>query len=499
MKKFAKILRTLCLLTVLGVAGLSLTACDEAEVSDPAHTIYFYNSMGKNFTDALNASIADFEAKFPGWTVKSVQPGGYDEIKSSIITDLQGGSQPDLAYCYPDHVAEYLVTGKVVNMSQYINSTAPLTVNVLNAETGAYEPKTYENEIVGYSAEEIADFIEEFWKEGYAAGYPDYQTYGYKADDLLTLPFQRSTEALYYNATAFIELGLYTEVDVEKEKEDGTTEIVKEKVAKVPTTWDELWEVCRLAKAKWPTVTPLGYDSESNWFINMCQQNGWGYTSADKDNHYLFRNAQTEAWLNQLADYYAKGYFTTKELYGTYTSNLFKLGTNGGTIMSIGSTGGASNQKLSKDKWGVAAIPGSLVDGKINASVISQGPSLVMFNTSADNATEKQAMTWEYVKMLLDPVNQTGFAGVSGYMTVRKSSYDVPKYAEDLSDKENISAVTCNLAVSIKDRCFTSPAFKGSSTARDQVGVALRYVVTGKKTAAAALFDAAKKCGAKLS
>ena len=499
MKKIAKILRTLCLLTVLGVAGLSLTACDEAEVSDPAHTIYFYNSMGKNFTEALEASIAEFEKKFPGWTVKSVQPGGYDEIKSSIITDLQGGSQPDLAYCYPDHVAEYLVTGKVVNMSKYIYSTETVTANVLNAETGVYEAKVYENEVVGYSAAEIADFIENFWNEGYASAYPDYESYGYKADDMLTLPFQRSTEALYYNYDAFIELGLYTEVEKEVTKDDGTTETVKEKVAKVPTTWDELWEVCELAKAKWPTVTPLGYDSESNWFINMCEQNGWGYTSGDKNNHYLFRNAETEAWLTQLAEYYKKGYFTTKELYGSYTSNLFKLGTKGGTIMSIGSTGGASNQASKNFTWGVAPIPGSEVNGVVNYSVISQGPSLVMFNTSADNATEKELMTWEYVKMLLDPVNQTDFAGVSGYMTVRKSSYDVPKYAQDLSDPENISAVTCNLAVSIKDRCFVSPAFKGSSTARDQVGVALRYVVTGKKTAGAALLDAAKKCGAKLS
>ena len=47
-----------------------------------------------------------------------------------------------------------------------------------------------------------------------------------------------------------------------------------------------------------------------------------------------------------------------------------------------------------------------------------------------------------------------------------------------------------------QDIYFTSPAFVGSSTARDQVGVALRYVVTGSKSAEAALTEAARKCGA---
>lgn len=476
MKKIAKILRTLCLLTVLGVAGLTLTACDEEEVIDPAHTIYFYNSMGSSFTAALNNSISEFEKKFPGWTVKSVQPGGYDEIKSSIITDLQGETQPDLAYCYPDHVAQYIVTGKVVKMNQFIYNNNKLSANVLlNAETGEWGTKEYDEKI-GYSQEELADFIQTFWVEGYATEFADYEKYGYADTDMLTLPFQRSTEVLYYNKDALTELG-----------------------KEVPTTWDELWEVCAAARAKWPTVTPLGYDSESNWFITMCEQNGWGYTSAEADNHYLFNNADTRAWLEELKGYYEAGYFTTQEIYDAYTSNLFLKGTDGGCIFVIGSSGGASHQGTNKFKWGVAAIPGSeQADGSVNYSAISQGPSLVMFETSADNATEKELMTWEYVKILLDPVNQTQFAGVSGYMTVRQSSYDDPDYADQLSKTDNIAAVTCKLAISLKDRYYTSPAFNGSSSAREQVGVALRYVITGQKSAAAALLDAARKCGAKV-
>lgn len=496
MKNIAKILRTLCLVMVLSVAGLTLTACDEEEQIDAAHTIFFYNTMGTNLQEPLKASIKEFEEKFPGWTVKAPQIGGYDEVRSSIISDLQGGTQPDLAYCYADHVAQYLVTGKVVNMNKYINNTNNLNVNVLvDAENGEWGSKEYG--VIGYTAEEVADFVPGYYAEGLATNYSNYEKYGYTAEDMLTLPFQKSTEVLYYNADALIELGHFKEVTIE-----GVAQPVK--VATPPTTWDELWEICEEAKEKgktdprWSKVTPLGYDSESNWFITMCEQNGWGYTSADSSNHYLFNNEKTAAWLDQLADYYNKGYFTTQEIYGSYSSNLFVKGIEeGGTIFSIGSSGGASYQATEKFEWGVAPLPGSkLEDNTINNAAISQGPSLVMFDTSAENAAEKQLMTWEYVKILLSPKYQYKFAGVSGYMPARLSTYDDPDYIKDLADEDNIAAVTCLVAKSMTDRYFTSPAFVGSSTARDQVGVALRYVITGSKTATAALTEAARKCGA---
>ena len=478
MKRIAKILRALCLSAVLGVASISLTACSEEQV-DAAHTIYFYNTMGTALQDALKASITEFETKFPGWKIQAPQIGGYDEVRSSIISDLQGGTQPDLAYCYADHVAQYLVTGKVVNMSSFINNTGKLKTTVLEGES--WVEKTYD-EVIGYSEAEIADFVKGYYEEGYAKNYANYSKYGYNEKDVITLPFQKSTEVLYYNAEALIELG-YKDAD-------GN--------AVAPKTWTELWEICRAAKAKWPTVTPLGYDSESNWFITMCEQNGWGYTSAEAGNHYLFNNPETQAWLTELAGYYNEGLFTTQEIYGSYSSNLFVKGVEeSGTIFSIGSSGGASYQATDAFEWGVAPIPGSvLADGSVNSAAISQGPSLVMFKTSANNDAEKQLMTWEFVKILLTPQNQVKFAGVSGYMPARLSCYDLPSYQEQLDDPSNIAAVTCLTAKTMTDRFFTSPAFVGSSTARDQVGVALRYVITGSKTAGSALSEAAKKCGA---
>ena len=473
MKKYFKAVRALVISAVLGLACLTLTSCQGVEVEDANHTIYFYNTMGTKLQEPLKAAIAEFEAKYPGWKINSSQIGGYDEVRSAIVSDLQAGTQPDLEYCYADHVAQYLVTGKVIDMSTLINNTNKLKVTVDDG-TGTFVSKTYD-EIVLYTAEEIAELVTGYYAEGLATNYANYATYGYKETSMLTVPFQKSTEILYYNAEALEELNV-----------------------EVPETWDELWSICRAAKAKWPSCTPLGYDSEANWFITMCQQNGWGYTSAG-DKHYLFNNPEATAWLTELNGYFNEKLFTTQEIYGSYSSNLFVLGVEeGGSIFSIGSSGGASYQATDKFEWGVAPIPGSkLADGTINNSAISQGPSLVMFNTTADNAEEKQLMTWKFVQILLDPVNQCSFAGTSGYMPARLSSYDVPAYQEVLADDTNIAAVTTRVAQTMTDRYFTSPAFVGSSTARTQVGTALVYASMGTKTAAAALNDAYKKCGGK--
>ena len=121
MKKFLRVLRALCLVTVLGVSSLALTSCDQ---EDNTHTITFYTSMGDKLLEVLDIAKKDFAEKFPGWEVKVVNPGnGYDGTRSAIVGDLQANSQPDLAYCYPDHVASYMQSGKVVDVKPLLEST----------------------------------------------------------------------------------------------------------------------------------------------------------------------------------------------------------------------------------------------------------------------------------------------------------------------------------------------------------------------------------------
>ncbi|MDE6442069.1 MAG: extracellular solute-binding protein [Clostridia bacterium] len=474
---------TLAAAMTVACTPVILAGCGGGEAIDYEHTIVFYSSQGDNLQKKTKVAIDNFQAKYPGWKVEHTPQGGYDEVKEKISTDLQGeggGLQPDLAYCYPDHVAQYLQTEQVIDMNKYIYST--------DVVTGVDESGAEKQYVVGYSENELKDFTPTFWKEGLAPNYSGYEKYHYADDAMLSLPFVKSTEALYYNADALAAC----------KYEDGTA-------LKPATTWDELWEQAPIIRKQFPSATVLGYDSEANWFINMCQQNDWGYTSVKEDKHYLFNenNADLKSWLGTLKTRYTDGWITTQAAYGSYTSTLFTNGPEkGGIVYCIGSTGGASYQQPKPNTFtaGVAPVPGSVQeDGTVVKSVISQGPSLVMFNAGhgVSNAEEKAKMTFLFIKELLDPTFQMSFSMESGYNPCRESVYDNKIYQDFLNKEDSVISAACKVARDSRENFFVSPAFIGSSTARTQVGNVVLYCMKGQRTADTALNIAYKNCGGK--
>ena len=386
-----------------------------------AVTIKFYNTMGTNLTPVLEAHIAEFNKLYPNITVESVNVGGYDDVRDQISTEITVGNQPNIAYCYPDHVALYNLAQAVTTLDSLID-----------------HPE------LGLTAEQKADFIEGYYNEGKQFG-----------DGLMyTLPLSKSTEVLYYNKT-FFEANNLT----------------------VPTTWDELEAVCAKIKEIDPTAIPLGYDSESNWFITMTEQYGSPYTSAEGD-HFLFDNEQNHAFIKKFNEWFQKGYVTTQKIYGNYTSGLFVSQTGIKSYMSIGSSAGATHQRPAADasgnypfEVGISTIPQVSAENK---KVISQGPSLCIFQKS--NPQEVIA-SWLFVKYLTTNVQfQAEFSIASGYVPVLKSVANDPAYAEFVKNADGgnfISALSAKVCLEQADAYYTSPAFNGSSTARDQVGALL--------------------------
>ena len=484
------------LLTVALVGCIAASSCVAFAAcgggTDYDHTIVFYSSQGQNLAAVTDQAIAKFEAKYPGWKVEHTQPGGYDEVLSKVRSDLTAGLQPDLAYCYSDHVAQYLATGKVVDMNKYLTNQESYTYNANGEE------KTIEH--IGFSQTEVDNFIEGYFNEGKAVNFTGYEAAGFTADSLITLPFVKSTELLYYNADALIKLG---EVD-----EDGK--------AAPPTTWKELWRICEKAKGKWPKGTPLGYDSEANWFITMAEQLGFGYTSADPNQHFLFKNEGAEKWLGEIEGYYKSEWITTQQIYGGYTSALFIKGPEEGLVFCIGSSGGASNQYSASFKTEVAPIPGVMRDAdndgteELHNECISQGPSLVMLSggNGAQNPSEKEIMTFQFVKELLDIEFQASFAMASGYNPMRNDVFENetyrtflqgkdPETGESLKLAKSVVAAAANAASELSDRFFVSPAFVGSSTAREQMTSVVQRVLLDQDDPDDALDRAYRNCGGK--
>ena len=363
--------------------------------------------------------------------------GNYDDVRDQVSTEITVGTQPNIAYCYPDHVALYNLAQVVATLDNLIASQE--TVTRADGTT----------EILGLTDEQKADFIEGYYNEGMQFG-----------DGLMyTMPLSKSTEVLYYNKTFFDENGLT-----------------------VPTTWEEMEAVCAKIKEIDPNSIPLGYDSEANWFITMCEQYGSPYTSATGD-HFLFNNEQNRAFVKMFREWYQKGYLTTQTLYGAYTSGLFVSTTETKSYMSIGSSAGATYQRPAANadgtypfEVGIATIPQVSED---NRKVISQGPSVCIFEK--ENPQEVVA-SWLFVKFLTTNVNfQAEFSMASGYVPVLKSVSDNEVYAAFLDSADGgdyISALSAKVCLEQEDAYYTSPAFNGSSTARDQVGMLLAKCLT---------------------
>ena len=82
--------------------------------------------------------------------------------------------------------------------------------------------------------------------------------------------------------------------------------------------------------------------------------------------------------------------------------------------------------------------------------------------------------SWLFVKFLTTNVGvQAEFSEASGYVPVIKSVADNEIYADFLANANggsNISALSAKVCLAQEKAYYTSPAFNGSSEARDQVG-----------------------------
>ena len=435
-----KIIALILVIATLSLCAMSLASCGPDNVADfvvPENgydgsevTITFYHTMGADLRKVLEDAILDFNEIFPNITIVHEQTGSYDDVRDTIKTEIAVGAQPNIAYCYPDHVALYNLAKAVVPLDDLIASTIT----------------TSDGGILGLTQEQIDDFIPGYYEEG-----KQFDAEG----TMYTIPLSKSTEVLYYNKTFFEANGL-----------------------SVPTTWDELEALCKKIKEIDPASIPLGYDSESNWFITMCEQYGSDYTSATGE-HFLFDNEQNRSFVKKFREWYKLGYITTQEILGSYTSELFKTADGTRSYMSIGSSAGATHQRPTKGsngnypfEVGIATIPQVNADNK---KVISQGPSLCLFQS--ENPQETVA-AWLFMKFLTTNVEfQAEFSMASGYVPVLKSVSTNPVYADFIAKADGgdyVSALSAKVCLEQESAYYTSPAFMGSSDARDAVGLLIQ-------------------------
>ncbi len=419
---------------MIGISGLGLTACgtqpaaDESlpsEINDsttnPVETVAepitvdFWHAMSGNTETALNHLVTTFNEGIgaeKGIKINAVYQGSYDDLKSKTTAAIKAGQVPAIAQAYSTFISDYLQGNVVEPLNEYI----------------------FDDEI---GIEDFEDIYEGYRKEN--SQYTDEEIY-------YSLPFNKSTEVLFYNKDLFEEYDLT-----------------------LPTTWDEMEALSQ--KIYELTGNPaLGIDSTANYFITMVRQYGGDYTSSN--GAILFGENDAALKALELFDRNARAGYWRLAGEDKYISTPF---VNGTLAMYIGSSNGASYVYNDLFEWGSAPIPQISDETK---TVIQQGTNVVIFNQN--KTPEEIYAAYEFAKFLCSYEGNLQWVQETGYLPIRESVVEATAYKEYVATSGDTTKIT---GPAQADAYYYDPAFStdqySASQVRTEVGVAVEQVVFG--------------------
>ena len=452
-KAAALILCLTCILSLLsGCHGAKERVAFEVPAEFDTSKTYELTFWAKNDTNTVQVNtykkaIADFEALYPNIKITLKHYTDYGRLYQEVITNIATDTAPNICITYPDHVATYRQGQDVV-----------IALDELMSDP-QYGLGGSEVRFDGPAQDEIVSkFLQECKQEGY----------------YYAIPFMRSTEACYVNKTFVEQLG-YELPEV--------------------LTWDFVFEVSRAAMEKeddgvtfklngQKTLIPFIYKSTDNMMIQMLHQAEAPYSN-DLGEVGLF-NDTTEAILYEIADLCEEKAFNTFKIVG-YPANFLNAGQ---CIFAIDSTAGATwmgsdaplvdipEDKLMEFETVVMPIP--QYDPE-NISMISQGPSLCIFNKEDP---QEVLASWLFAQFLLTNEVQYSYATTEGYVPVTTKAQQSAEYQDYLSrageDNDfhySIKMDATNLLLENVDKTFVTPVFNGSASLRDAAGQLIESTV----------------------
>lgn len=440
------------------VPSSSTPAEDDCIIKEPTE-ITIWTTYNDTYQAILNNAIEEFKTIEKNVTVKNIkQQGSYDDLKKMCVDGFAVDNYPDIVSAYPDSVADFINNFKALDIQPYM-----------------------ENEEYGWTEDDLDDIPESIIEAGQKYAMPG--TY--------SLPCSKSTEAMYYNQDVLIGLNL-SSVDPTINKGQPLNDTYLQNL-----TWEELFEKLVPALDAYDQAQPadrkiidrttftdwawVGYDSDDNLFITLAEQYGYGYTSLDPvtgKGKIDFDNDGMKNLMKKFAGYNKQHYFTTK---GVIKENVNYRSTKDAMLFSIGSTGGVKYQFDSGNAHNVGVAPIPQAAGKPK-KVISQGPDFAFLDHNSENRAKA---TWLFYKLFTSTKYNSSWALTTGYSPIRYSVMETKDYQEyaDASSKDpqtldRLYALNANYAGNAAEFFFTSPVFKGSSEARNQVGTIFASCVT---------------------
>ncbi|RIA78199.1 multiple sugar transport system substrate-binding protein [Anaeroplasma bactoclasticum] len=447
----------LALLGVLSIVGI--TSCHHVTKHNEFHVPEEFD-MNKNYTisfwakndsdqrqiDVYKKAISDFNTYYPNITVELRNFTSYPDIYREVLVNLNTNTAPNVCISYPDNVATYLESP---------NSVIPLDNLLTDAKYGL------QGSCVKYKTIGDDGIVKTFLDEGILY------------DNYYTIPFMRSTEALYINKTYVERLG-YTIPDI--------------------PTWDWLFEVCQKGveerKEGKTSITSLVdpskdfkgmvYKSSDNWFIQYVFQANMPYTNSSGE-VFIF-NDKTTSFLLDLKSKCKKDYYESFAVSSHYPGDLINVwdaifgidSTAGATWIGYDSLQGTSSLGYEEFELELRIIPQLDIN---NPKMISQGPSICIFNKDDE---EEVLASWLFAQFLLTDDVQMAYQKTEGYLPVTNSLLNSKEFKEYLNGTEIYSGAkkAKELLLNNLDNTFITPVFNGSANVRSAAGYLINSVST---------------------
>ncbi|WP_296646734.1 extracellular solute-binding protein [Romboutsia sp. 13368] len=368
------------------------------EITEPVE-ITFWHAMNGDLEKTLQNLTDKFMESNPNITVTLQNQSSYPDLQQKITaTTASPKDLPTLTQAYPQWMVNPIQDELLVDLKPYI-------------ENETIGDKNYNNILEGFrNGAEI-----------------DGKVYG--------MPFNKSTEVIWYNKTLFDELGL-----------------------EVPTTFEEFAQVAKTITEK-KGIVGAGFDSLNNFYTTYLKNKGVDFNSETD-----VTGAESVEAANYYLDGVKEGYF---RIAGTdmYLSGPFANETLG---MYVGSNAGESFVKQGVDgkfEIGVAAYPAE--------SVMQQGTDVYMFS----NATaEQRTAAFEYLKFLTSTENQITWGIETGYIPATQEAIASEAY------KTSGSLVASVLEQATAKNLFINAAAQGVDSAYNEAKVVMEDILSDKNS-----------------
>ncbi len=374
-------------------------------------TVTFWHAMNGAQEESLTKLTDAFMADNPNIKVELQNQSQYSDLQAKINSTLPSPKDlPTITQAYPGWLWNAAQDEMLVDLGEYID-----------------------NDTIGWGdQEEIrSSLLEGAQIEGVQYG----------------IPFNKSTEMLFYNADMLEEYGV-----------------------EVPTTLDELKAASQTIYEKSDgKVVGAGFDSLNNYYSIGMQNQG-----VDFDKDLQLDSDESKEVINYYAEGVKDGYF---RIAGSdqYLSGPFA---NEQVAMFIGSIAGEGYVKKDtegKFEHGVSARP--------EAINLQQGTDLYMFNSAS---AEERTAAFEYMKFLTSPASQLEWAVATGYMPVVESVLESDDYTNNPDTK-----VAAELASATKE-LFSLPVVENSDSAYTEIRAIMENILSNTDKDVDQLIEEAK-------